>query len=77
MNSCDILSAAKDKRRDVVRIVLPVTASVLALAAAGMYFVWRCRLRGRMSEYKIFFYYRKILMNFFQLNVETKKTERK
>jgi hypothetical protein len=37
--------------------VLPVTASVVALAAAGMYLVWKCRFRGKVSESdcKIFF----------------------
>ncbi|KAJ1272966.1 hypothetical protein BS78_06G243700 [Paspalum vaginatum] len=38
---------ASDKNMDEVKIVLPVAASLLVLAAAGMYLVWICRLRGR------------------------------
>jgi hypothetical protein len=34
---------------DVVKIVLPVTASLLVLVAAAMYLVWKCRLRGRAT----------------------------
>ncbi|TVU32342.1 hypothetical protein EJB05_24067, partial [Eragrostis curvula] len=36
---------AKEKRSDVVKIAFPVAASLLALMAAGIYFVWLCRLR--------------------------------
>ncbi|XP_066349574.1 G-type lectin S-receptor-like serine/threonine-protein kinase At4g27290 [Miscanthus floridulus] len=36
----------KRKRRVVAKIVLPVTASLLAAMAAGMYLVWICKLRG-------------------------------
>ncbi|WVZ87342.1 hypothetical protein U9M48_033992, partial [Paspalum notatum var. saurae] len=38
---------ANDKNMDEVKIVIPVAASLLVLAAAGMYLVWICRLRGR------------------------------
>ncbi|KAK3143617.1 hypothetical protein QOZ80_4AG0302610 [Eleusine coracana subsp. coracana] len=41
---------AKEKRGDVVKIVLPVTAFVLALTALGMYFVWICRLRVELRN---------------------------
>jgi len=40
------ISAALRKRRGVAKIVLPVTASLLAATAAGMYLVWICELRG-------------------------------
>jgi type II secretory pathway component PulK len=40
------ISAAKRNRRGVAKIVLPVTASLLAAMAAGMYLVWICKLRG-------------------------------
>ncbi|CAD6262116.1 unnamed protein product [Miscanthus lutarioriparius] len=38
---------ANRKRTDVVKIVLPVTASLLALVAVALYLVWICKLRGR------------------------------
>ncbi|CAD6262122.1 unnamed protein product [Miscanthus lutarioriparius] len=40
------LDIALRKRRGVAKIVLPVTASLLAATAAGMYLVWICKLRG-------------------------------
>ncbi|CAD6262119.1 unnamed protein product [Miscanthus lutarioriparius] len=36
----------KRKRSVVAKIVFPVTASLLAAMAAGMYLVWICKLRG-------------------------------
>ncbi|KAG0527653.1 hypothetical protein BDA96_06G251600 [Sorghum bicolor] len=41
---------AAGKRRDVARIVLPVTVSLLALTSAAMYLVWICRVRGRATR---------------------------
>ncbi|XP_066346863.1 receptor-like serine/threonine-protein kinase SD1-8 [Miscanthus floridulus] len=38
---------ATGKRRDVARIVVPVTVSLLALTSAAMYLVWICRHRGQ------------------------------
>lgn len=38
---------------DVFKIVLPVVAAVLALTAAGMYLVWICRLKGRVTTTQI------------------------
>jgi len=34
----------------VVKIVLPVTASLLALVAVALYLVWICKLRGRATS---------------------------
>ncbi|OEL36991.1 Receptor-like serine/threonine-protein kinase SD1-8 [Dichanthelium oligosanthes] len=36
-----------EKRRDMAKIVLAVTVSLLALTSAGIYLVWICVLRGR------------------------------
>ncbi|GJN26321.1 hypothetical protein PR202_gb14244 [Eleusine coracana subsp. coracana] len=41
---------AKEKRGDVLKIMLPVTAFVLALTALGMYLVWICRLRVQLRN---------------------------
>ncbi|OQU82397.1 hypothetical protein SORBI_3006G229100 [Sorghum bicolor] len=37
---------AERNRRGVAKIVLPVTASLLAAMAVGMYLIWICKLRG-------------------------------
>jgi hypothetical protein len=34
----------------VVKIFVPVVASVLALMVTAMYLVWICKLRGRINE---------------------------
>jgi len=41
----------------VAKIVFPVTASLLAAMAAGMYLVWICKLRGKhtfLQESQVF-----------------------
>ncbi|CAL5014683.1 unnamed protein product [Urochloa decumbens] len=41
-----------EKRRDMAKIVFPVTVSLLALTSAAMYLVWICILRGRATSLK-------------------------